>query len=541
MAETNGTTNGNVAGASSPAEEVSAYIQARFPLLYLVSPEEARVERALMSAAKSNKMNIMFWSTTKGFENAIGQTESNSLPDPREALAFLLDAKRSRAKSTMYVLRDFHRYMTEAVAVRAFRDLAREIRLEQTTVCTIVILAPILALPLELQNDVIVLRWPLPKRQDIARIVDECVAVQKQMENLDVLAGTTRDAIIGAALGLTADGVGDALSRSIVLKRRLDPRIINVQKKQVVAASGVAEWVDLDNVPAIGGMARAVEVIDRFGAGLSEAARLYGLDPPKGMLITGWTGTGKSLAIKHLALRLGVPLLRIDVGMLMSKWQGEQSEKTRRLFELLKALAPVVGWLDEVEKMWAGVGKDAETSGGTKTQMFGDFLTFLAERKIDDPPIIMGATANEVDALPAETFRQGRFDVVLAVLEPTLSERRAILQIHLERRKRKAGNFDIDRVARATKGFTGAELEGGVVVSGMYRAFQDNQREVATDDLLWAAANTRPMSMTRKTKLESLKKWVADTGAILASDPDPEEESDLNEMVDQRSRFAKIG
>jgi hypothetical protein len=492
-----------MSAGSKAAADVATLLRSRSALLWVVSREEARVERLLVEAAQSAQYDLRFWDCATGVSGFDGLAvgPGASATDP---IAALTAVRESRERS-VWVFRDLPAWLRDPTVLRAVRSLANSLgRAPRDEARALIVLSPSGDVPPELAGDAVVIEWPLPDREEIALIMDVAVA-KLPTEELRISAAPNgnRDAAIDAAVGLTEVEVQGCYARSLVATKRIDPAAVAGEKKRVIARERVMEWYD----PLPGGL-DSVGGLDLLKAWLIERrtafgprARAYGLATPKGILLVGVQGCGKSLTAKAIATAWQMPLLRLDVKALESKWVGESGANVRKAFRVAEAVAPCVLWLDEVEKAVAGATQGA-ADGGVSSDALGTFLTWMQEKTA---PVFVVATANDVSALPPELLRKGRFDEMFFVDLPNVDEREAILAA--EMRNRKIGS-DVDQraVAAATEGFIGAEV-ASLVTDSMFTAFADGERPVSTGDLISAAKSLTPLSKTATEKIETLRRW----------------------------------
>jgi SpoVK/Ycf46/Vps4 family AAA+-type ATPase len=374
-----------------------------------------------------------------------------------------------------------------------------------------VLVSPLLSLPPELEKDVTVLDVPLPDAEEIAKIMDGVLESVRGDDRVRVdLSPTLRERMLQAALGLTATEAESIFCKAVVEGLRLDEQdldLILAEKKQIIRKGGLLEFYELDeSLEHVGGIATLKVWLDGRGASFSARARAFGLPEPRGLLLLGVQGCGKSLTAKAIASHWRLPLLRMDVGNVFSSYMGASEENMRRSIRTAESLSPCVLWLDELEKAFAGASGSGDLDSGTTRRVFATFLTWMQEKT---RPVFVVATANSIDSLPPELLRKGRFDEIFFLDLPDLAARRAIFSIHLERRRRNPTAVDLDALARATEGFSGAEIEE-VVVAALYRAFGDGERELSSDDLLAALAETVPLSVTMREPIAALRTWAKD-------------------------------
>jgi SpoVK/Ycf46/Vps4 family AAA+-type ATPase len=313
-----------------------------------------------------------------------------------------------------------------------------------------------------------------------------------------------RELIVNAAQGLTADEIESALARSLVIEKRLSPSLIVEEKKQIVRKSGILEFYPVQQgMKDVGGLELLKEWLDKRKGSLTQAARDFGIPYPKGVLLMGVQGCGKSLVAKAIANAYRLPILKMDVGRIFGGLVGQSEENMRKAIRIAESLAPCVLWIDELEKGFAGTGSSGVSDSGTTARVFSTFLTWMQDKT---KPVFLVATANDVTALPPELLRKGRFDEVFFIDLPAAKDRALIFKIHLEKRGRKGSKFKHKNLAEATRGFSGAEIEQ-VVIGGLHHAF-DEGRELTMKDLLDEAAAQVPLSRMMAEDIALLRSWA---------------------------------
>jgi AAA+ superfamily predicted ATPase len=482
--------------------ELDTLVRARYPLVWLVTSEELRLEAILAELAKSHGKALLGWSATKGLRRATGT--KGPLPEgasPLEALA----AIERLAEPSLVVLKDFHPYLADPQVTRALRELAHGLK---STYTTVILLSPTLALPPELEKEVSVLDVPLPTYRDLLDLLREIVGVVRRSGRAKVeLTNDDADALVNAALGLTLSEAESAFAKAIATDGRLsrdDVPLVLEEKRQVIRKSGLLEYFAPDAALGdVGGLAALKTWLDRRGAAFSEAARRFGLPEPKGLLLLGVQGCGKSLTAKAIAAQWRLPLLRLDMGRIFSGLVGSSEENLRKAIHVAESVAPVVLWVDEIEKGLSGSQSSGVSDGGVSARVFGSLLTWLQEKTA---PVFVVATANRIEGLPPELLRKGRFDEIFFIDLPAAPERREILDIHLRKRRRDPAAFDTGALAARAEGFSGAELEAAVV-SALYDAFAE-RAELGQAHLEHAVAASLPLSVTMREDIARLRDWA---------------------------------
>ncbi|MEO0801489.1 MAG: AAA family ATPase [Cyanobacteria bacterium J06642_2] len=480
--------------------EFNLLLRARYPAIYVATLEEERAEQAMRSASSDRVFQC--WDFVTGYD--INGVDANfGQRNPLQALEFVTRANPQTP--AVFVLRDYHRFLDDISVSRQLRNLARELRSQPKT---LVILAPELSIPVELSETITVLEFSLCRAEDIE------VAISRLVGNTSALSASDRGAMVRACQGLTLNRVEQALAKAIAQWGYLAPEAVELileEKQQKIRQTQILEFYPATtDLADIGGLDNLKEWLMRRGAALSEKARQYGLPQPRGLLLVGIQGTGKSLTAKAIAHHWHLPLLRLDVGRLFGGLVGESEARTRQLIQLSEAMAPCVLWIDEIDKAF---GVSASNDGGTTSRVLGSLVTWMAEKTA---PVFVVATANNIHLLPPELLRKGRFDEIFFVDLPDRAERAEIFTVHLSRvRPQTLRDYDISRLAYETPDFSGAEIEQ-ITIEAMYLAFSQN-RDFTTDDILEATAQMVPLARTAKEQVELLQSWAQQGKVRLAS------------------------
>lgn len=485
-----------------PTREIEVLIRAKYPIVSVVSWEERRVEAAVQDVAKRLGRDVHTWSVTQGMRPAVTRAgtvpKASNLPGELEALAQVHEAP----EFTLFVLRDFHPYMKDSRVVRLLRDLAARLRGRSQT---LVLISPVLTLPTELEKDVTVLEFPLPTADDIQKQIDDVIAAMKDNPSVDVkLKPEDREALVHSAQGLTADEIESALARSLVEVKKLAVDQIIEEKKQIVRKTGILEFYpSSSNLNDVGGLDLLKEWLVTRSKSFTDKAREFGIPWPKGILIIGVQGGGKSLVAKAVSTAWNLPMLKLDVGRIFGSLVGQSEENMRRAIRIAESLAPCVLWIDELEKGFAGAGGSGVSDSGTTARVFSTFLTWMQEKS---KPVFLIATGNDVSALPPELLRKGRFDEIFFVDLPDLEGRKDIFKIHLKKRDRDPKKFKVEELAELTHGFSGAEIEQ-VVVGALNEAFFDD-KQLTTKYLADEAKAQVPLSRMMAEDIMALREWA---------------------------------
>lgn len=522
------------------ADDVSALLRARNPLLWVVTREEARVERYLAEAAFAAKYIPRIWDVAQGVTNLEGKLPDkmkDACQDPGELLALIKTRATADvgADRGVWILRDMPVWFegqAMASTLRQARNLARLLpTVPRDQAQAMIVLSPSGNVPPELAGHATVIDWPLPDRPEIAAILDGAVDALPEFETgkdgkpdktkplrAKAVTKDSREAAIDAAVGLSGEEAAACYSRSLVQLRHIDPATVAKEKKRVIAREKVLEWFDpiVGGLDAVGGLENLKAWLMSRSSAYSPKARAYGLPAPKGALLVGISGCGKSLTAKAIATAWGVPLLRLDMNSLKSKFLGESEGNLRRALRVIDAVGRCVVWIDEIEKAMQGA-TTSSSDGGVSSDALGTILSWMQDRPGEAFVI---ATANNVDTLPPELLRKGRFDGVWWIDLPDRRERVAVLSAALRFHGRDKIKINLDAVGDACDGFTGAEI-AAIVPDALYTAFADDAREVSTKDLLKAAADVVPLSETAAEKIKKQREW-AKGRAMFATKPEAE-------------------
>lgn len=494
------------------AADIAALLRARNPLIWVVTREEARVEQHLIEAAASASYAPYTWDAAQGPRTIAGQQVREGGNDPGDMLSAIAARAESGAERSVWIMRDLApwlRDLTGAVPLRMLRNLARALpAAPRERAQAIIVLSAAGDLPPELSTSAAVVEWPLPDRAEIADILDAAIEALPDDIRTQALARNARDAAIDATVGLSGEEAQACYAKSLVQDRRITPTAVAAEKKRVIARERVLEWHDPipGGLDAVGGLENLKAWLVSRASAYSPAARRYGLPAPRGALLVGISGCGKSLTAKAVATAWGVPLLRLDLGALKSKFVGESEANLRRALKVVEAIGRCVVWLDEVEKALQGA-TSGSADGGVSADALGAILSWMQERAGEAFVI---ATANDVTALPPEFLRKGRFDEIWWVDLPTLEEREAITAAAMRANNRSEdaiARVNLRKVAAACDRFTGAEV-AAIIPDAMFAAFADGAREVSTDDLLRAAGGVVPLADTAAEKIAAMRKWA---------------------------------
>jgi ATP-dependent 26S proteasome regulatory subunit len=488
-------------------DRILNYVRSAYPCLYLVSAEEQRVEAELKSVADAMKYTLSYWTPVAGLVNVSTKTIANAT-DPLDALDAIIEAP----EKGIFVLKDFHLYMDASnpnpVLVRKLKDL---LTVAKSTFKTIVLLGCRVVLPPELEREITVIEFSLPDREKLGLVLDGIL----ESASISGLEPDQRVKVLESAKGLTTIEAENAMALSIIENKTVRPEIIAREKANAIKKNGILEVVESRvSIDQVGGMHVLKSWLLNRREAFTERAVDYGLPTPKGLLILGIPGTGKSLTAKAVADVFRIPLLRLDAGKLFGSLVGQSEANLRSAIGTAEAISPCVLWIDEFEKAFAGSRSSGSTDGGTSARVFGSFLNWLQEKT---SPVFVVATANDISQLPPEMLRKGRFDEIFFVDSPNQAEREQIWKIQILKRGRNPSDYDLTQLAGITDRLTGAEIES-VFTEAMFTAFTAH-REPTDLDLAGIMTNFTPLAETMAESIKALRAW-AKGRARLATTPE---------------------
>ncbi|AFZ29720.1 MULTISPECIES: AAA family ATPase [Chroococcaceae] len=482
-------------------EELNVLIQAQYPLIYLVTSEEERAEQAISMIAQTRPQRRIFvWTVTHGIVE-YGQprniTQHNTV-SPEAAIEWVI---RQR-EASIFIFKDLHPFIDSPATTRWLRDAIASFKGTQKT---IILMSPLQQIPIELEKEVVVLDFALPDMTEL----NDVLSRQLEQSRNRRLSTEAREKLLKAALGLTRDEAEKVYRKAqVYTKGQLTENEVDIvlsEKKQLIRRNGILEFIEEDEtLEAVGGLEELKRWLKQRSNAFTERAREYGLPQPKGMLILGVPGCGKSLIAKTTSRLWGLPLLRLDMGRVYDgSMVGRSEANLRNALKTAESISPAILFIDELDKAFAGGTGSADSDGGTSSRIFGSFLTWMQEKT---SPVFVMATANRVERLPGEFLRKGRFDEIFFVDLPNAEERKEIFQIHLVKRKRDISRFDLEQLAKVADGFSGAEIEQALVAA-MYEAFAQD-REFTQLDIIAAIKATLPLSRTMTEQVTALRDWA---------------------------------
>jgi SpoVK/Ycf46/Vps4 family AAA+-type ATPase len=505
-------------------------IRARYSLLYIVGAEEEPIEAVIAQVALqvTPARRVLRWDLVRGWEdNGSGKGSVMAALDRI--------GKTAVEEYTIFVLRDLHPVLkypyTEknAPVVRELRNLTRELKRSKKT---IILTSVALELPEELKEEVTVIDFPLPNVQEIDSLISHVVEKPQQLQ----VSGLAREQLVKACQGLSRARIGRVLAKALAAKQQINESDIDgvlEEKQQAIRQTGILEFFNSrESLKSVGGLENLKQWVKMRQDAFTDEARRYGIPNPKGVLLVGIQGTGKSLSAKTIACEWRLPLLRLDTGRLFGGIVGESESRVRQMIQLAEAIAPCVLWIDEIDKAFGNIISGGDGDSGTSRRVFGSLITWMQEKT---SPVFIVATANNVRILPAELLRKGRFDEIFFLNLPSESERQDIFKVHLQRlRPTRLREFDLGVLAKRAENFSGAEIEQ-VVIDGLYRAFgtfvNGQRRDLMTEDILRSIEDTVPLAAIARSQIEDLKRWAAEAGARTASND--------THLIDELKRYSQ--
>ena len=498
-------------------KELENQIKSNRSLIYITTHEEHRIKEAVQAIAckRSKPWSFVFWDIASGgISNSEGFKLKKDL-DQHEILDWFNDLIVEKDDFCILVLHDFYKFLapdghpgqTEITTIRSLKNLIEKCNVERKC---IILTGAKYFMPLEFEKLACLIDWPLPEKELIREKVSSLIDKTKNKADLSKNFRTDYEDselenITRAFQGLSLREIEMICTYFILTEKEFSPQKIASKKQDIIKQSGILEWIDLEfDLNKVGGLDNLKNWLNKRKGAFSENAQNYGLPAnPKGLLIIGIQGAGKTRISKAIASFWSLPLLRLDIGRVFSGIVGSSEENLRSVIKTAESVAPCIMWCDEIDKAFSGVS--GATDSGTSSRIFGTFLTWMQEKK---SAVFVVATANVVANLPPELIRKGRFDDIFFVDLPDDEERKQIWTIHLEQRSFETKNFDLERLVIESNGFTGAEIEAAIV-SAMYEGFSDNERPISTVDIIKELKESVPIYVTMKEKIEELRGWAS--------------------------------
>lgn len=497
----------NKESGENPVNEIQRFIIARYPIIYITSWEEDRVERTLRSVASSfatQGFKFYSWTSTMGL-TMDGQLLSNT-QNPLELLEHIIRTQ----ENAFFLLKDFHPFLKDAKIVRKLRDSYHSLK---NSYKYIFLLSPLLIIPDELKKEVTLFEFALPNYGELQQLFNTAINGYKSKGDVTVnIAPDKLHNFIRAMQGLTLDEAQQALNKILFGRKIIDSSFLPLlyeEKRLLTRKEGLLEFVPQSvSLEDVGGLDNLKEWLLKRQKAFSDDAKKFGISPPRGLLMMGISGCGKSLSVKAISALWDLPLFRLDMNAVFSRAIGSPEEAFSRALKTVESVAPAILWIDEIEM---GVAGYTTGSGSETSRIFASFLTWMQEK---EALVFVAATANRIDLLPAEVLRKGRFDQIFFLDLPTEDERSRIFKVHLEKRNNPANNFNLKQLAKVTKEWNGAEIES-CIISAMVDAYNEN-RSLTDNDLYRAIAKIVPLSTTMIEQIKQIKSWAHDR-AIRAS------------------------
>ena len=477
-------------------QEFNLLLKARYPIIYVTTIEEDRLEYTIRNCIKKNgNRGIYIWDFVEGY---INNPNNNGLAkrNPLQALEFI--EKIQPETPAIFLLKDFNRFLNDVSVSRKLKNL---IRILKTQPKTLIIVATEVNIPNEFIDTITILEFQLPQLNEIKQELDRLVnSLNQKIEN------NVFESLINSCQGLSLERIRRVLSKIIALHKTLDERAIDLilkEKRQIIYQTQVLEFCLSDNtISDIGGLTNLKNWLTQRAKSFSNRAKNYGLPAPRGLLLIGIQGTGKSLTAKAIANDWQLPLLKLDFGRLFGGIVGESEMKIRQMIQIAETLAPCILWIDEIDKTFGQINSKGDS--GTTSRVLGTFITWLSEKTA---PVFVVSTANNFDVLPVELIRKGRFDEIFFIGLPLEDERKLIFTVHLSKlRPDSWKDFNIDILSQESKNFSGAEIQQSII-EGMHIAFNEN-REFTTNDIRRGLQETIPIAKMNFEEIESLQNWA---------------------------------
>ncbi|MDJ0730124.1 MAG: AAA family ATPase [Crocosphaera sp.] len=477
-------------------DELNLFLKARYPILYINTIEEDRVEYVVRKNVKTNlNRSIYTWDFVDGYTNN-PNNEGFAKRNPLQALELV--ERLSAETPAIFLLKDFNRFLNDLSVSRKLRNISRILKLQPKT---IIILGSDITIPTELKDLVTILQFQLPLKdeieQELSRLVNSLgIEIDSQLfENLTQ-----------ACQGLSLERIRRVLSKIIATYKTIDENSISVllsEKKQIIRQTEILEYASVtEKIDNLGGLDNLKDWLQKRRTAFSIQASNYGLPTPRGLLLIGIQGTGKSLTAKAIANEWKLPLLKLDVGKLFGGIVGESESRLRQMINVAETISPCILWIDEIDKAFSTT--ESKGDSGTSNRVLATFTSWLSEKT---HPVFVISTANNIDLLPLEIIRKGRFDEIFFLDLPKKEEREEIFRIHLkEFRPNSWKEFDYLQLAESSESFSGAEIRQSII-EGMYQAFYE-KREFKTEDICYALNELIPLAHLESDQMKKLQDWA---------------------------------
>lgn len=486
-------------------DELLLFLKSRYPILYITTVEEERVEYSIRKNIKNTlKRSVFTWDFVDGYRgnpNHSGIAKRN----PMQSLEFI--ERLNSETPAVFILKDYNRFIGDLAISRKLRNISRVLKLQPKT---IIIIGSELNIPKELQDLITVVQFNLPLEDEITKELNRLIEALKIKVDSKVF-----ETLVRSCQGLSLERIRRVLSKIIASYRTIDENSILTllgEKKQIISQTEILEYWSVDeNINNLGGLNNLKDWLNKRQTAFGLKAINYGLPTPRGVLLIGIQGTGKSLTAKAIASDWQLPLLKLDVGKLFGGLVGESESRLRQMITVTETISPCILWIDEIDKAFSN--SENKGDSGTSNRVLATFISWLSEKT---KPVFVIATANNIEALPIEILRKGRFDEIFFLDLPEKEEREEIFAIHLQQfRPNSWENFNCVKLAEQTDAFSGAEIRQ-TVIEAMYQAFYE-QREFTTEDILKAIKELIPLANLENQQMIKLKKWASSGRIRLAS------------------------
>tara|TARA_B110000971_G_scaffold171434_1_gene176209 strand:+ start:4693 stop:6183 length:1491 start_codon:yes stop_codon:yes gene_type:complete len=486
-------------------DELTLLLKARYPVIFINTIEEDRVEYVIRKHIKTSlNRSIYSWDFVDGYTNN-PNNEGFAKRNPLQALELI--ERLTSETPAIFLLKDFNRFLTDVSISRKLKNIARILKLQPKT---IIIIGSDFNIPKELQDLITILQFQLPNENEINQ------ELTKLIDSLNIkIDSQLFESLTQTCQGLSLERIRRVLSKIIATHKTIDKNSIEIllsEKKQIISQTEILEyWSATDKITSIGGVENLKEWLKKRKTSFSIQASNYGLPTPRGLLLVGIQGTGKSLTAKAIATEWQLPLLKLDVGKLFGGIVGESESRLRQMIEVSETLAPCILWIDEIDKAFSN--NDSKGDSGTSNRVLGTFISWLSEKS---KPVFVVATANNVDLLPLEIIRKGRFDEIFFLDLPKKQERQQIFKIHIQTFRPNSWDlFEYEKLAQLSESFSGAEIKQSII-EAMYHAFYE-QREFTTSDICLALNDLIPLAQLESNQTVRLQSWASSGRIRLAS------------------------
>ena len=485
--------------------ELTLFLKARYPVIYINTIEEDRVEYVIRKHVKTNlNRSIYSWDFVDGYTNN-PNNEGFAKRNPLQALELV--ERLNEDTPAIFLLKDFNRFLNDLSISRKLRNIRRTLKLQPKT---LIIIGSDLVIPKELQDLITILEFQLPLEKEINQELNRLIKSLEIKIDDQLFESLTR-----ACQGLSLERIRRVLSKIIATYKTINHKSISVllsEKKQIIGQTEILEYTSVnENITNLGGLDNLKDWLKKRKTAFSIQAYNYGLPTPRGLLLIGIQGTGKSLTAKAIANEWELPLLKLDVGKLFGGIVGESELRLRQMINVAETISPCILWIDEIDKAFSNT--ESKGDSGTSNRILGTFISWLSEKK---KPVFVISTANNIDLLPLEIIRKGRFDEVFFLDLPQKIEREEIFKIHLQEFRPDSWQlFNYPKLAQLSESFSGAEIRQSII-EGMYHAFYE-KREFTTDDICMALSELIPLAHLESKQMVRLQSWATSGQIRLAS------------------------